>query len=68
MHYCKTKLIDILLRRFLKHIKSSIRDILDFLVKSQRGVDKPTEKVTFEVIDLYTTISHEFGLNFSILF
>ena len=65
-HKCPTRklsqLIDILLKPFLKHIKSFIRDSLDFLSKCPRDVHEDTEIVTFEVISLYTSIPHEFGL------
>ena len=46
----------------LKHIKSFIRDSLDFLIKCPRNVDEETEIVTFYVISLYTRVLHEFGL------
>ena len=57
-----SQLIDILLKPFLKHIKSFIRDSLDFLNKFPRDVDEDTEIVTFDVISLYTNIPHEFDL------
>ena len=53
---------DILLKHFLKHIKSFIHDSLHFLSKCPRDVDEDTEIVTFDVFSLYTTILHEFGL------
>ena len=56
------QLIDILLKPFLKRINSFIRDSLDFLNKYPRDVDENTEIVTFDVISLYTSTSHEFGL------
>ena len=43
---------------FLKPIKISIRNSLDFLIKCFR--DEDTEIVTFEIINLYTVISHNF--------
>ena len=55
-----SQLIDILLKPFLKHIRSFIRDILDFF--NPRYVDEDTEIVTFDVISLYTSIPHKFGL------
>ena len=57
-----SQLIDILLKPFLKRIKSFIRDSLDFLPKCPRDVNENTEIVTFDVISLYTSIPHEFGL------
>ena len=56
------QLINILLKPFLKRINSFIRDSLDFLNKYPRDVDENTEIVTFDVISLYTSIPHEFGL------
>ena len=55
-----SQLIDILLKPFSKHIRSFIRDILDFF--NPRYVDEDTEIVTFDVISLYTSIPHKFGL------
>ena len=57
-----SQLIEILLKPFLKHIKSLICDSLDFLNKCPRDVDEDTEIVTFDVISLYASIPHEFGL------
>ena len=45
-----SQLIDILLKPFLKHIKSFIRDSLDFLIKGPRDIDEDTEIVKFDVI------------------
>ena len=59
---CPRTLIDILLKLFLKHIKSFISHSLDFLSKCPIGVDEDTEIVTFDVIRLCTSIPHEFGL------
>ena len=57
-----SQLTNILLKHFLKHIESFIRDSLDFLNKCPRDVDEDTEIVTFDVITLYTSITNEFGL------
>ena len=51
-----SQLTDILLKPFLKHIKSLICDNLDLLIKCPRDVDEDTEIVTFDVISLYTSI------------
>ena len=63
---CPTKnlssFIDTILKPFLKHIKSYIRDSVDFLNKCQREVDINTKIATFDVVSLYTNIPHEFGL------
>ena len=57
-----TRLTDILLKSFLEHIKSFTRDSLDFLIKCVRDVDEDTEIVLFDVIGLYTSVPHGFGL------
>ena len=57
-----SQLIDILSKPFLKHIKSFIRESLDFLIKLTRDIDEDTETVTFDVIRLYTGITQKFGL------
>lgn len=51
-----------LLKPFQKHIKSFIGNSLDFLIKCPRDVDEDTGIITFEVIRLYTSIPHNFGL------
>ena len=56
------QLIDILLKPFLKHIKSFICDSLNFLNKYPRDVDEDTEINTFDLISLYISICHKFGL------
>ena len=58
-----SELIDILLKPFSEHIKSFIRNSSDFLSECPRDVDKDTEIVIFDVISLYTSIPHEFGLD-----
>ena len=45
----------------LKHVKSNIRDSVDFLNKFPREVGPNTEIVTFDVTTLYISISHEYG-------
>ena len=50
------QLIHILLKSFLKHIKSFICDNFNFIIKCSREVDKDTEKVTFDVISLHTQV------------
>ena len=56
------QLIDMLLKPFLKHIKSYICNSLDFLNKCPRDVDDDTEIVAFDILSLYTSILHKFGL------
>ena len=54
--------MDTLLKPYFKHVKSYIRDSVDFLNKSPREVDPVTEIVTFDVASLYTRIPHEYSL------
>ena len=56
-----SKLIDTLLKTFLKHVQSYIRDI-NFLNKCDRNTDENTVTATFDVVGLYTNISHTLGL------
>ena len=64
---CPTKklsnLIDKILKPLLKHVKSYIRDSIQFLNKSRRTVKEDTTLVTFDVISLYTNIPHELGVD-----
>ena len=57
-----SNLVDILSKPFLIHIKSYIKDILDFLVKCSRENNWDTILTTFEVVGLYSNIPHEYGL------
>ena len=61
----QSQLIDILLKPFLKRIKIFIRYSLDFLIKCPRDVEEDTEIVTFDIIILYASIPHDFGLETS---
>ena len=54
-----SQLIDILLKPFLKHIKSFIHDSSNFLIKCPRDKDEDTEIVTFNVVSLYTSIHYK---------
>ena len=58
----ETKSIDILLKPFLKRIENFIGDSLDFLNKCPSNVVEDTEIVTIDIISLYTSIPHKFGL------
>ena len=55
--------LDTLLKPYLKHVTSYVRDSVDFLNKCPREVDPDTEIVTFDVASLYTSIPYEYGLN-----
>ena len=56
-----SQLVNVLLKTFLKHIKSFICESLGFLIKRSIDEDEDIEIVTFEVISLYRSIPHEFG-------
>ena len=56
-------LIHILLRPFLLHAKSYVKDNLDFLNKCSREDYEEALLVTFDVVNLYTNISQTFGLD-----
>ena len=55
-------MIVVLLKPFLKHIKSFLRDNFDFLIKCPRCIEEDTEKFAFDIISLYASIPHDFGL------
>ena len=57
-----SNLIDILLKPFIKQVKSFIRDDIDFLSYIPNTVDENAILVSFDVTSLYTNISHELGL------
>ena len=57
-----SNLVDILLKPFLIHIKSYIKDNLDFLAKCSRENKWDTILTTFDVVGLYSNILHEYGL------
>ena len=57
-----SNLIDILLKLFLIHIKSYIKDNLDFLTKCSRENKLDTILTTSDVVRLYSNIPHEYGL------
>ena len=63
---CPTKPLsnfsNILLKPFLLHVKSYVKDNLDFLSKCSRENYEDTLIVTFDVVNLYTNIPHTFGL------
>ena len=57
-----SNLIDIILKLFLLHVKSYVKDNLDFLSKYSRENDEDTLLVTFDVVNLYINIPHTFVL------
>ena len=54
--------IDILLKPFLRHEKSYIRDSIDFFNKCDRNANENAVITTFDVASLHTNIPHSFGL------
>ena len=57
-----SNLVDILLKPFLIHIKSYIKDNLHFLAKCSRENKWDTILTTFDVWGLHSNIPHEYGL------
>ena len=57
-----SNLIDILLKPFLLHVKSYVKDNLDFLSKCSRENYEDTLLVTFHVVNLYNNTPHTLGL------
>ena len=57
-----SNLVDIFLKQFLIHIKSYIKDNLDFLAKCSRENKWDTILTTFDVVELYSNIPDEYGL------
>ena len=57
-----SQLIDIIFKPFLVHIKSYVKNNLDFLRKCSRKNSDTTTLVTFDVKSLYTSITHNYGL------
>ena len=55
-------LIDNLLKPFFKHVKSYIRDSIDFLNKCDRNTNGNKVIATFDVVGPYANISHTFGI------
>ena len=57
-----SNLVDILLKPFLIHVKSYIKDNLDFLAKCFRENKWDTILTTFDTVGLHSNIPHEYGL------
>ena len=57
-----SNLIDILLKPLIKHVPSFLRDTTDFLKQLQMTVPQNTLLVSFDVISLYSNISHTLGI------
>ncbi|MCG8076000.1 MAG: GIY-YIG nuclease family protein, partial [Candidatus Thiodiazotropha taylori] len=56
-----SSLLDILLKPFLKHVKSYLRDDIDFLNFLPNNVPENTLLVSFDVVSLYSNIPHTLG-------
>ena len=63
-----SELIDTSLKPFLKHVKSYIRDSIDFLNKCDRNTDGNTVIATFDVVGLYTKHTTHFWIGSSYYF
>ena len=57
-----SNLIDILLKPFIEKVESYVRDDIDFLKYIPDNVPQNTLLVSFDVVSLYTNISHELGI------
>ena len=57
-----SKFIHIIIKPLVIHVKSYIRDSIDFLQKCSRSANEKTILCTFDVKSLYTIIPHEYGL------
>ena len=58
----RCNLIGIFLKPFIKKFQSYTRVSTDFLNKCQRDTNSNSKIVTFDVVSLYTNISHCLGL------
>ena len=54
--------LDLILKPLTKHVKSNIKDNIEFLKTCKRNVTGDIVLVTFDVCSLCTNIPHEFGL------
>ena len=57
-----SNLIDILLKPFISKIQSYVRDDIDFLKYVPKIVPHNTLLVSFDIVSLYTNISHDLGI------
>ena len=54
--------VDILIKAFTLHVRSCLRDTIDFLNYLSKTVPESTILVSFDVTSLYTNINHELGV------
>ena len=52
-----------MLKPFIEKVESYVRDDIDFLTHIPESVPYNTLLVSFDVVSLYTNISHDLGLN-----
>ena len=57
-----SSLIDILLKPFIKYVKSYIRDDIDFLNYLPQSISDDEIFTSFDVTSLYSNITHNLGL------
>ena len=57
-----SNLIDILLKPFILKVQSYVRDNIDFLKYLPKIVPQNTLLVSFDIVSLYTNISHDLGI------
>ena len=55
-------LVDILLKPFVEKVKSFVRDDIDFLNYIPKTLPSNTLLVSFDVVNFYTNITHELGI------
>ena len=51
----------LILKPLTKHVKSNIKNNIEFLRTSKQNVTDDTVLITFDVCSLYTNFPHEFG-------
>ena len=56
-----SNLLDVLLKPFLKHVKSYVRDDIDFLNKVPKNITESKVLLTLDVTNMYTNIDNNLG-------
>ena len=54
--------LDILLKPFLKYVKSYVKDDIDILQYFPKEVTKTTLLASFDVVNLYSNVPHSYGI------
>jgi len=57
-----SSLLDEILKPYVNHVPSNLKDTYDFLKKLPESPNPDTFPITYDVKDLYTSIDHELGL------